>query len=96
MSMPPPRFWPRFLILHRLQLQHLRKYAEDALVLEAGSRSGMPQAAPKGGPGDGREAFLLAVAPDASCKEVGGAYLICFGCGCFKRSVVLLSSLRMF
>ena len=33
----------------------------------------MPQAAPKGGPGGGHEAFLLAVAPEASSKEVVGA-----------------------
>lgn len=31
----------------------------------------MAQAAPKGGPGDGRDAFMVAIAPDASCKEVG-------------------------
>lgn len=54
-----------------VQLRHLRVYAEDALVLDKGSRTGVPQAAPKGGAGEGREAFMLAVAPDASCKEVG-------------------------
>lgn len=54
-----------------MQLQHLRVYAEDALVLDEGSRTGVPQAAPKGGTGEGREAFMMAVAPDASCKEVG-------------------------
>lgn len=53
-----------------LQLRHLRVYAEDALVLGEGSRTGAPQAAPKGGAGEGREAFVLAVAPDSSCKEV--------------------------
>ena len=54
-----------------LQLRHLRVYAEDALVLGEGSRTGAAQPAPKGGPGEGREAFVVAVAPDASCKEVG-------------------------
>lgn len=53
------------------QLRHLRVYAEDALVLGEGSRTGVAQAAPKGGPGGGREAFVVAIAPDASCKEVG-------------------------
>lgn len=48
----------------------MRVYAEDALVLGEGSRTGVAQAAPKGGPGEGREAFVVAVAPDASCKEV--------------------------
>lgn len=46
-------------------------YAEDALVLGEGSRTGVAQAAPKGGAGEGREAFLLAIAPAASSKEVG-------------------------
>ncbi len=54
-----------------VQLRHLRIYAEDALVLGKGSRTGAPQAAPEGGPGEGREAFMMAIAPDASCKEVG-------------------------
>ncbi|CAM9738603.1 unnamed protein product [Ectocarpus fasciculatus] len=53
------------------QLEHLRVYAEDALVLGEGSRTGVAQAAPKGGAGEGREAFLLAIAPAASSKEVG-------------------------
>eukprot|EP00903_Cladosiphon_okamuranus_P009684 g9214.t1 len=53
------------------KLRHLRVYAEDALVLGEGSRTGVEQPAPKGGAGEGREAFLLAIAPDASCKEVG-------------------------
>ena len=54
-----------------LQLRHLRVYAEDALVLGEGSRTGVAQTAPKGGGGEGREAFMVAIAPDASCKEVG-------------------------
>lgn len=54
-----------------LQLRHLRVYAEDSLVLGEGSRTGVAQAAPKGGAGEGREAFMVAIAPDASCKEVG-------------------------
>lgn len=54
-----------------LQLRHLRVYAEDALVLGEGSRTGVPQAAPRGGAGEGREAFMVAISPDASCKEVG-------------------------
>lgn len=54
-----------------VQLRHLRVYAEDALVLDEGSRTGAPQAAPRGGAGEGREAYVIAVAPDASCKEVG-------------------------
>ncbi|CAN0455257.1 unnamed protein product, partial [Ectocarpus sp. 12 AP-2014] len=53
------------------QLEHLRVYAEDALVLGEGSRTGVAQAAPKGGAGEGREAFLLAIAPAAASKEVG-------------------------
>ncbi|CAN0427477.1 unnamed protein product, partial [Scytosiphon promiscuus] len=54
----------------RPQLQHLRVYAEDALVLGEGTRTGVAQPAPKGGAGQGREAFMLAVAPASSCKEV--------------------------
>lgn len=52
------------------QLKHLRTYAEDALVLGHGSRTRVPQMVPHGGPGAGKEAFLLAVAPHSSCKEV--------------------------
>ncbi|CAM9772503.1 unnamed protein product [Ascophyllum nodosum] len=55
---------------HVQQLKHLRTYAEDALVLGEGSRTGLPQAVPRGGPGEGREAFVVAVAPEASCEEV--------------------------
>lgn len=52
------------------QMRHLRTYAEDMLVLGDGSRSGLPQAVPKGGAGEGQEALMVAVAPDASCEEV--------------------------
>lgn len=52
------------------QLKHLRTYAEDALLLRDGSHTWLPQKIPQGGPGAGREAYLLAIAPEASCKEV--------------------------
>ena len=61
------------------QLKHLRTYAEDALVLGEGSRTGLPQAVPRGGPGEGREAFVVAVAPEASCEEVlAGSSSLCY------------------
>lgn len=59
------------LVFFFFQLRHLRVYAEDALVLGEGSRTGVALAAPKGGAGEGREAFVVAIAPGSSCKEVG-------------------------
>lgn len=59
-----------FLLFCSFQLKHLRTYAEDVLLLDQGSRTGLPQALPEGGAGAGREALLLAIATEASDKEV--------------------------